>query len=123
MLFARLQGEYEGPLPVAVEGFSDDTARHLAHQFLCTAHIAYRWAAKGHGYAERLPVADCYVGSPFAGSLEQSQVCGYAVHYQQRLVGMTAVSQSAEVLDDTIAVGLLNHHAGCGSLVEQGVEG
>ena len=112
MLFTSLQGQYKGTLVAIVLCHTNDTTRHFSNKLFCTAHISYIGTAPLHGDAQALAIAHCYVGTPLAWSLQNGQVCRYAIHDEERLLVVTGISKALIILYDTIEVRLLHQHTG-----------
>ena len=112
VLLASLQRQDESPLAAIVKGLSHDTSRQLSHQLLRAGHVAHARASEGHGNAEALAFAYSHVGSPLGWRLQDSQVAGVGVHYEDALLLVDGVGNACVVLDDAVVVGLL-HDESC----------
>ena len=119
MLLTSLQGQHEATLWLTttvgvghVVRHADDAARHLADELLGAAHVTHIGTSELHGDSQRLSVAHSNVGSPLARRLQQGEVEGYAVHDEECLLVVAAVGKARIVLDDAVAVGLLDDDAG-----------
>ena len=111
MLFAGLQGKHEGALSATVLGHAHNASWHLADEFLGAAHIADARTAERHRDAQALTFAHRNVGTPFAGRLQHGKVGSHTVDDEESLLLVDGVGHSGEVLDNTIVVGCLHHHA------------
>ena len=111
MLFAGLQGEHESTLSATVLCHAHNASRHLADEFLGAAHIADARTAERHRDAQALTFAHRNVGTPFAGRLQHGKVGSHTVDDEESLLLVDGVGHSCEVLDNTIVVGCLYHHA------------
>ena len=119
VLLAGLKRQYEATLGLAtavglghVVRHADNAAWHLADELLCAAHIAHVRTSELHGDAQRLSVAYGNVGSPLARCLQEGEVEGHAVHDEECLLLVAAVGKALVVLDDAVAVRLLDDDAG-----------
>ena len=110
MLFASLKGEDICTLSIYILRRTDDSSRQLAHKILGAGKEADIWTSEAERHSKSLRVTAYYVCTPLTRSLDDCKGRRIGIYHQQSLLCMNRISETCQVLYDSIFIDTRNKH-------------